>query len=86
MKVYIVKGIVEQESNKPYSVISEYGVKDNMESAKKELKNVLNEIKQDAKNNENKIIDKEIYDTSFIIELDNGDYYEFEIVEIEITK
>lgn len=45
MKIYIIKGVKESESYKPYSIVSEYGVKETKESAIKELQNILTEIR-----------------------------------------
>lgn len=86
MTIYIVKGVKESESYKSYSIISEYGVKETKEEATKELKNILKEIKEEAEENGNIILEERIDNESLYVELDNGDIYDFDIVERKITK
>lgn len=85
-KIFIIKGVEETDSNPANAIVSKFGVKTNMESAKRELQEVIKEIKQDIEENGNTIIKERIYDTEFYIELDNGDTFDYEIIEREITE
>lgn len=85
-KVYIVKGLMLDENSGSYSsIVSEYGIQKTLVGAEKELQNVLNEIKEDCKENDIEIISFENYaNKGFDIQLDNGVIYEFEIIDREV--
>ena len=85
MKVYIVKGLNTDNDN-CYAVVSEFGVRETLESAKQELQFCLQEIKKEWNNNEIEVAEENINDTSFNISNEYGEYYNYEIKEREITK
>lgn len=86
MKVYIVKGVVESRDNAPYSVVSEFGVRSNLESARKELLEVANEIECYAEDNELEITTSEIEEDKIYIEIEGEEIHKFEIVEREVLE
>lgn len=86
-KIYIVVGLCyNEESGANFSIISEYGVKETLESAKKELQLCLEEIKKEWNDNEIEVAEEKINDTNFNISNEYGEYYNYEIKEREITK
>lgn len=86
-KVYIIVGtFYNKESGANFSIISEYGVKETLESAKKELQLTLEEIRTEWNSNGIEIENERITDRNFNISNKCGEYYIYEIKEREITK
>lgn len=84
MELYIILGCKCDYDN-AYGIISEYGIKTSLESARNELQNVYNEIVEENKKNDIQYDSIEFENDRIFVEYQEGIFEEYKIIHRNIT-